>query len=87
MLAGLTVIHLRTYTNDVRVLCTGYAPMARWSQAACAGASSFGMSGTNAYAAVLTPQDPTATAANGISTTVWERSRWDSCDENHSILQ
>lgn len=55
--------------------------MPQWSEAACAGASSFGMSGTNAYAAVLTPQEPAATAANDTLFTVWERFRWDICNQ------
>ena len=58
----------------------GYAPMARWSEAACAGASSFGMSGTNAYAVALTPEEPSAAVAVGPaldSAVIWDRARWD----------
>ena len=52
--------------------------MARWSEAACAGASSFGMSGTNAYAMVLTPEEPSAASPGSApenSSIVWERAR------------
>jgi hypothetical protein len=38
----------------------GYAPMAEWSPEAGAGSSSFGMSGTNAYALTVHPEEPHA---------------------------
>ena len=41
-------------------LFVGYAPMAEWSPAAGAGTSSFGMSGTNAYALAVHPEEPFA---------------------------
>lgn len=48
--------------------------MADWSPDTCAGTSSFGMSGTNAYATAVHPDLP-STAATTAKPPIWQRLR------------
>jgi hypothetical protein len=49
---------LHEAADSLHAPSTGFAPMAEWSPAAGAGSSSFGMSGTNAYALAVHPEEP-----------------------------
>ncbi len=51
--------------------------MAEWSADACAGTSSFGMSGTNAYALAVHPEELCFSATTN-KPPIWQRLRYES---------